>query len=258
MAEKIRLLFLAANPVDTSYRLRLDEEIREISREMRASPGGYLFEICCEWAVRPNDLQEALVIYRPHIVHLSGHATRSKGIMLEDDSGKICPISVEALVDLFRILRGNIRIVFLNLCYTERHIELLSEMIDYTLGIRTKIEDKGAIIFSSSFYKGLALGLSVKTSFELAINQLMLRHIRFSKSPLLRVREGVNESESFVALSNQSTTTPILTGFIKSHLGSEITATALEATRDAEFDSPSQKKEKKFKKDKKKKRGKKK
>jgi hypothetical protein len=258
MSEKIRVLFLAANPIDTSYRLRLDEEMREITREIRSSPYSYLFEIHSEWAVRPKDLQEALVLYRPHIIHLSGHATRAKGIMLEDESGKLCPISVQAFVDLFRVLRGSTRLVFLNLCYTERHIRQLSELIDYTIGIKTKIGDKGAIIFSASFYKGLALGLPVKTAFELAINHLMLRNMRFSTSPLLMVRDGINESESLLTESEQGATFPFLTDYMRGDSDNRVLPLSLEPVRGLELKSVRKDKKKNHKKDKKKRRVKKK
>ena len=248
MAEKIRFLFLAANPVDASYRLRLDEEIREIRKEIRTSPYSDLFEICSEWAVRPKDLQDALVIYKPHIVHLSGHATKAKGIMLEDDSGKICPMSVQAFVDLIRILRGNIRIVFLNLCYTERHVDLLSDLIDYTIGIKTKIGDKGAIVFSSSFYKGLALGLSVRTAFELAVNQLELRRIQFSTSPLLRMREGMTDSESILVSPYQDATTQSPTKSLRDRLDSKVIGSLLDPTRDGKLGTTKKDKTKKAKK----------
>jgi hypothetical protein len=45
MTEKIKILFLAANPVDALYRPRLDNEIREIDRRLIAGGEREKFEL---------------------------------------------------------------------------------------------------------------------------------------------------------------------------------------------------------------------
>ena len=52
---KVKVLFLAANPINTQQ-LRLDVEIREITDKIRASDGRDSLEIISRWAVRPDDL----------------------------------------------------------------------------------------------------------------------------------------------------------------------------------------------------------
>jgi hypothetical protein len=39
------------------------------------------------WAVRPDDLQEALLEHQPHIVHLGGHGSSPNELILEGDAG---------------------------------------------------------------------------------------------------------------------------------------------------------------------------
>ncbi|MCA9714061.1 MAG: hypothetical protein KC468_05115, partial [Myxococcales bacterium] len=69
---RARVLFLAANPADTG-RLALERELREIKAVVRQSALRDRLELFSEWAVRPGDLQEHLLRYRPALVHFSGH-----------------------------------------------------------------------------------------------------------------------------------------------------------------------------------------
>ncbi|HKV41553.1 MAG TPA: CHAT domain-containing protein [Blastocatellia bacterium] len=198
MAGKIKILFLAANPVDAGYRLRLDEEIREIGKKLRAGEYRGSFELVSEWAVRAGDLQEALLRHRPHIIHFSGHGSKTEGIALEDSAGRTKPINKEALARLFELLRDNIRVVVLNACYAKDQAGGLRETIDYTIGMSDKIGDRAAIVFAAYFYQALAFGHSVRKAFELAGLQLDLENIPGSKVPELLVRKGVSESRPFL------------------------------------------------------------
>jgi hypothetical protein len=71
MAERIKVLFLATNPTDISSRLRLDKEIREISQKISMGTIRDMFDLVSEWAVRPSDLQQALLRHRPNILHFN-------------------------------------------------------------------------------------------------------------------------------------------------------------------------------------------
>lgn len=105
----MKILFLAANPVDVVSRLRIDEEIREVSQKIRLGTHRDHLELVPELAVRAGDLQAALLRHQPEIVHFSGHCHHSGGIMLEVENGNRRVVNREALTKLFRILKGNIR-----------------------------------------------------------------------------------------------------------------------------------------------------
>jgi tetratricopeptide (TPR) repeat protein len=195
-SQKVKILFLAANPVDVVSRLRIDKEIREISQNIRWGTVGDQLQLESEWAVRADDLQELLITHRPDIVHFSGHCSPSSGIMLEDEDGNRKIVSREALADLFRILKGNIRLVVLNACYAKDQAEALTATIDFTIGMNAAIEDKDATIFAARFYQSLACGCSVKDAFDLAVNQLKLVSSDVAHVPELLHREGANAAES--------------------------------------------------------------
>ena len=87
MSNPIKILFLSANPLDSS-RLRLDEEVRSIDHALQQAKFRHMFEIRQHWAVRVGDMQEYLLRHQPNIVHFSGHGSAASEITLENDNGE--------------------------------------------------------------------------------------------------------------------------------------------------------------------------
>ena len=197
MRDKIKVLFLAANPKDTGA-LRLGEEVREIDKKIEVGSARDAFELVQRHALRTTDLQQVLLKHRPHIVHFSGHGSEAEEIVLEDNSGKSQPVSRQALASLFKILRDNVRIVVLNACYSKAQAEAIGEVIDFTVGANKEVGDRAAITFAAAFYRALAFGRSVGEAFELARLELDLVRIPGSDTPELFVREGVDATEPFL------------------------------------------------------------
>lgn len=195
MTDKIKVLFLAANPVDVEYRPNLDQEARRVYERIRVGTQRDRFEFITQWAVRPDALQEILMEVKPHIVHFSGHGSKTQGIILQDYAGNMVPVGKNALAALFRHLKDNVRVVVLNSCYSKAQIQPLSQTIDYTIGMKKAVGDEAAVVFSAAFYQALAFGRTVKEAFELGKNQLEIMGIAESKTPAMIMRDGVNPLE---------------------------------------------------------------
>jgi hypothetical protein len=205
--------------------LKLDEEIRQITAKFRASEHRDSLELVSRWAVRPDDLMQALLEVRPHIVHFSGHGSsraelirledqrdlrpvgQEEGLILLDDQGSPKPVSKEALDHLFRILKDNIRVVVLNACYSRSQAEAIAETIDCTIGTNRSIGDEAAIIFAASFYRAVGFGLSAKEAFELGKAALLLEGISEEKTLDLLTRPGV-DAASLVLIAPSTTEVP--------------------------------------------------
>lgn len=195
MLNKIKLLFLAANPVEVPH-LRLGQEIREIEEKILSAPHARSFEVISKFAVRPQDLVTSLMRHRPNIVHFSGHA-RANEIILEDDDGNMRPVSKEQLESIFSVFNNTIRLVMLNACYSEAQLAGFSRIIDYAVGTSSVLGDQAAIEFAACFYQSLAFAHSIPEAFELAKCQVSISHTE-SEIFALHIREGVNSSEPFI------------------------------------------------------------
>lgn len=187
--QPIKVLFLAANPLDTTP-LKLDEEIRAIDQALRQAEFRDHFNIEQHWAVHYNDLHELFLRYQPDIVHFSGHGSKSGEVMLQDNSGNSHRISARALSGLFEILKDNIRCVVLNACYSEEQAQPIARHIDAVVGMNTVIGDPAAINFAAAFYLGLGYGKDVETAFKLGCSRIDLAGLAEQDTPQLLVHNN--------------------------------------------------------------------
>jgi uncharacterized protein YjbI with pentapeptide repeats len=198
MKEKIKILFLASNPRDTSA-LRLGEEVRQIDEQISHGSKRESFELIQHHAVRVTDLQRVLLKHEPHIVHFSGHGSVDEELVLEDDQGNSKVVNKAAIVALFRILKDNLRVVVLNACFSAPQAEGLREVIDYTIGMNKRVGDKMAISFAGAFYQALAFDRTVTEAFELAKAEVDLVNLAGSDTPEIFVRPETDVKKCFVS-----------------------------------------------------------
>jgi hypothetical protein len=186
--ETLKALFLAANPASTT-RLTLDEEMRAIEQKVRAAEHRDVLVFRSSWAVRPDDLLQLLNEHRPQIVHFSGHSSQS-GLCLAGNDGQVRLVTTRALEALFATLRDNIRLVFLNACYSREQGQALVKTIDCVVGMKGRLHDDAAIIFASSFYRAIGFGRSIQEAFDQGRAALLLEGIPDEDSPELLVKDG--------------------------------------------------------------------
>lgn len=197
MTEKIRILFLSANPVDTGL-FRLGQEARDIGTEIQASQFRDKFELIQQWAPTQRDLQRVLLRYKPHIVHFSGHGSLTDEIVLEDSSGEGKRVSWQAIAALFRVLSDSISIVFFDACLSPSQASAISNVIDYTVGTYNDIGERAALSFAVAFYRALAFEHTVREAFEMAKVELAFSNFSGPGLPEIFVRDGVDDSEPFL------------------------------------------------------------
>lgn len=186
--DAISILFLAANPFDTSL-LRADEELREIQTSLLQSLFRDRFQIEIRMAVRLNDLREAFLQIRPRIVHFSGHGTSSGELIFEDERGKSAPLGADALRSLFRLVPGGVECVVLNCNHSSEMAKKIGSDVKYVIGMKRHLTDKLAISFSTGFYRALAFGRTIEEAFELGRSHMALIQEAGRDVPLLVVRD---------------------------------------------------------------------
>ncbi len=196
----IKILFLAANPLDT-VRLRTDEEARAIDLALRQAENRN-FVVSVHGAVRTDDLQELLLRHQPDIVHFSGHGADEQSLILEGPNGNGVRVSGTALRQLFGVLKGNIRCIVLNACYSAEQAKGLAEVIDCVVGIEDAISDEAARQFSTAFYRGLGYERSIGEAFALGQVQIELAGLGEGGALHLLTREDGAAATKFGDVSN--------------------------------------------------------
>jgi hypothetical protein len=186
--DKKVILLLSASPKDAG-RLRIEEEEREIKEQLRLAGYGHL-PIHSSGASRPRDIQQALLDFRPHVVHFSGHGAK-EGLALENDGGTGQLVEPEALGRLFELFarRSPIECVVLNSCYSQSQARSIIQHVDYVVGMTEVIKEAAALEFSVGFYKAIGAGESYAFAYQLGRIAIELAGLAGASVPALFVRK---------------------------------------------------------------------
>lgn len=203
-----RILFLAANPMDTPP-LQLKEEYARLEEYFKRKD--VKLGIVPEWSIAPDQLIHIILEHRPRIIHFSGHGIAGRnqlkpegsrvlmereersggGIVMCDASGRQKIVKPEAIEKLFKQFAEHfgLEVVVLNACHTATQAKAINKHVDYVIGMNAAIQDDDAIAFSSTFYAALARKDNVPMAFELALLQLELNDSSGSLIPELYIKE---------------------------------------------------------------------
>jgi Effector-associated domain 1/TIR domain/CHAT domain len=203
------ILFLAANPKETPP-LQLDKEFHDIAEGLQRSQIREKFNLEQRLAVRPRDIQLAMLDLEPQIVHFSGHGAGETGLILEDESGNIKLVNSDALAGIFELFADQLNCVVLNACYSEIQARIIAEHIPYVIGMNKAIGDKAAIIFAVGFYDALSAGRDVEFAFRLGCAAIRLDGSAEHITPVLIKKPVGSGAAIFVTPNSQPITSNTL------------------------------------------------
>ncbi|HEY9640012.1 MAG TPA: CHAT domain-containing protein [Coleofasciculaceae cyanobacterium] len=183
-----KILILAANPKNSTP-LRLDEEVREINDALKLAKNRDDFEVIQQWAVRPRDMQRAVLESEPRIVHFSGHGMGTGGLAMEDNAGQAKLVGADALAKMFELCADQVECVLLNACYSEVQAEAIAQHIPYVIGMNEAVGDRAALEFAVGFYDALGAGRSIERAFKEGCLSIQMAGIAEHLTPVLR-RKG--------------------------------------------------------------------
>jgi hypothetical protein len=199
--QSFRILFLSANPADTTQ-LKLDTEFVEIQKRIQNSTENKKLELFIDTHVTLDKLHNAVQKYRPNIFHFSGHGfgtgelkeeSRSvekppilSGLIIEDERGNRKILSQSALDGLFELIakESKVELVLLNACYSAEQATTIKKYVQNVIGMTESISDRAAIVFSTGFYRALANGKDIETAYKYGINSIEI--------------EGLNEQHKII------------------------------------------------------------
>lgn len=166
---RLKILLVSACP-DDQDRVRTDREFRDIITKLESHSSSVQIEQI--HAATFGLLRRALLMHKPHVLHIGCHATPNGDLLLESEQGGTDKIARQRIVDLLKPLKGNLRLVFLNGCDTDHLAREIPPAIDLAIGMRKPITDKSAIDLSVAFYESLAFSMTVGAAFDIALASL--------------------------------------------------------------------------------------
>ncbi len=180
---KTRIVFFAANPSDTD-RLAINKEFSEIKKLLSQSKQRDEFILDYSPATNDDDLQQQILSFSPDIVHFSGHGELN-GLYFQNDNNQKLFIHQDSLADFFKLFENRIHCLLLNACNSEPQAQIISQHIDYVIGMNAPIGDKAAIIFAKGFYRALFNGESIDKAYQFGCSAIDLAGINEYRTPVL-------------------------------------------------------------------------
>ncbi len=198
MSRPAKILFLAANPSDTTP-LLIDEEIRQIEQRIRRGEYRKLFTVETAPALRATDLPLVLMEREPDVVHFSGHGSKRGELYLLSDEFRLArPVSPATLGRVFKQLGRSIKCVLLNACDSEEQAQAIVGSVPCVIAMSRAMPDPAAIAFSAGFYEALAFGKSIAEAFKLGQLQVELADpllAEFADIPILLSQPGTDATK---------------------------------------------------------------
>ena len=189
MSEKIRILFLAANPTDTA-RILVNKERDRILRFLYKSNLEDSFKVRSFDEFRATELQEEIRSFKPNIIHFGGHGEEDGLIFTDDEGKKSHLITKDTLAGFFERCKPYLKAVILNACYSAKQADSIKEKVPFFIGMNAAIDDEAALAFSEGFYTYLFNNhdifnkpdLDIKNAYEDA--KYKMRSVPFSEEEI--------------------------------------------------------------------------
>lgn len=181
---EIRILFLAADPINAS-RIRLLREEKEIRAQIQVAKLQPRFTFHDEPSVGPTDIIKKFIEVQPQIVHFAGHGTSAGELAFENHSGEAHLVKPYALAALFKKFAHVVDCVVLNACHSSVLAAAIATHIDHVIGMSSDISDDAAIAFSIGFYQALGAGSKIEEAYSLGCTQMALLGFPEDLNPVL-------------------------------------------------------------------------
>jgi len=163
------ILLVTADPVDEAP-LRLLKESRQLMKALQAANLKNAFKIEQLPSCQPTDLSKGMRLYKPTILHFSGHGSQT-GLAFEGPDGKAVTVNPKRLAGLLSLASRELDLkgVFMNACDSQAHASIIAEAVGEVVAMKGELGDEAAIAFAQEFYGCLGDGLPFEQSFEWAL-----------------------------------------------------------------------------------------
>lgn len=200
MSEKLKLLLLAANSVDT-IDSRASDEIQAIDRAIQAAPFRDRFDVQKEPALRVSDIGPSLLKHQPAILHISAHSRKREGLILENELGEVVKIRCSQLKDVLFSAASNLQLISFGFCHSAECAGETSTKIDAVLGIQGTLRIKASLVFFPAVFEALASGLAIQAAVDYGKSILAVKKLPGANEIVLRTRNGADTTKSLLKSS---------------------------------------------------------
>ncbi len=189
---KIKILFIASNPIGTS-KFQLEKEYLDIRRIFNSKRSK--FEVVELFNASIESLFDAVRIEKPDILHLSGPANNDF-FYFHRQNDTIRTIPYHFLAPAFSMFQPYVKCVFINTQSSPIFLKKISNGLHFAIGGNNQINDEISILFSNGFYTAVSQGKSYDEAFQVGLETLKSKVTADASGLMQRSLYGSNITET--------------------------------------------------------------
>lgn len=157
-----KILFVCSSPNDKNP-LDFGKEFKKIKMALQNSEKREHFEIMIETGVEADDFLRLITKHQPDFLHITMHASKSKGLYFEGNQGEEQAISPEELAEIFALIYKKYipELVVLSACNSLSQAESIRSYTNHVIGMQDFLPEDAGIIYAEKLYEMLFDGESI-------------------------------------------------------------------------------------------------
>ena len=172
--QPMRILFLAANPLENP--LDLEKEIAVLEIELQGVRFRQDITFIPKMAIRPDDIIRYIRSEKPSVIHFSGHGSKGRIILRSDDDRRMIDVADSTVKS---VLEGRgVDLLVLNACHTGTNLSIYAKAVRAVVGTTDAVDDEAARRFSAAFYRTIGNGESIREAFRDGCNAVAIHGFR--------------------------------------------------------------------------------
>lgn len=184
-----KMVFASANP-ELKNPLALEQEWKQLHNRVTNKKASIQLEKVDLLAVTLPELRQAIISFRPTIVHFCGHGTHQQGLNLVGKDGNVDRIAGAAIANILELVPEAVDCVFLNACFSADQAHQIAPHAHCVVAFSGELDDEVAAEFMATFYESLTAGLDYGTCFRAAAGTIDPRVLTPKDYPVIWI-DGV-------------------------------------------------------------------
>lgn len=162
-----RIAYLVTNPKPAAT-LNTLQEAKQVIKAIEASPLSKKIELRPFLAPSFDDLIDALNLFKPHVVHFSGHGG-DESLLFDNESigesgGTV--LNFDTVADLLAAVAFKPKGLILMACDTVNGAKKFLQATDFVIAMSDSIDDDAASVFAVRFYKSISAGVELESALK--------------------------------------------------------------------------------------------
>jgi len=146
--------------------------------------------------INTSNIFDILLKQKPHIFHFSGKQDGGD-IRITDENNHVTTISDIELAGFLTSFGDSIKLAIIDTCYSYNCAKSISDVVDFSVGVKDSIYDVDADKFFKVFYNALCSGFSIKDSIGQATASLKFKGTPLKEIPVLFCKKNSDPSKAY-------------------------------------------------------------